>query len=1184
MPPPGRGLSTKEIVVSLLLLAGTAALQKPAQHQHYPHPNPHPIAQKGDGRADDAQAKSQWQAHAHAHAHAADPSLQHHLAGQRGHHDTNANVINNEGHQTNVNRNDNDRKEKARRTPYVNERALATVSPAESDPAVRAPPAQWSASSNGGDLTSRQLPARSLQDWQVEEMILLATVDGKLHARDRRTGAHRWTVENTHDMVENINHPHNKTLNPDGSEQETPIFIVEPSQDGAIYILAPEHGLTRLESPAGAITVKTLAEMSPYAAEDSNVVYTAEKRNRLYTINAQNGQVEKTFTSTGSVPGEDSSCRRVDPLGGLADDNELETLGFITLGQTEYTIGIQNRVTGEPISTIRYFEWSTNNRDQDLRNSYSSTLDRRNLYSTWDGHFYSLHDDPENPKAEFWGKLNAPIARVYDLIRPVIVRPGPADLVALQQPLGRIPPGAAGADAVYVNRTEKSNWYALSERHYPTVTDKARPVEFLDRAKFANLDVAGVYNSPTRILGPRAIDGGVPYTIDAPPSSGDQSISRGPADQWPNEYPTLPSVQRQNGYLSVQYLMLAFITLLCVGAGPYAVKNLDSLRKLMPVSAAKGIPGPISEPLQVQVDLPPQAPTDPVPEPTTPLVREGEPAEEIIFPHESPTANGTATPKVRFAADSAVQAGEESPEGEDQKDEPKKKKATRGRRGGRKQKEKEAAQAEARARKNGSDTSQTQSITITASESTSASGPVQINSLIVHLDKVIGNGSGGTTVYEGMFENRRVAVKRMLSQYCELASQEVSFLQQSDDHDNVVRYFCQQKDNHFLYLAVELCQASLFEVWEVDKPKSEKALIPSDERRVQLSALKLAIQRDMARTLKQLAQGLNHLHNLRIIHRDIKPQNILVAFPRKTQPAGTTRLVISDFGLGKNLPEGMSTINDLTGNAGTFGWKAPELITQPCDVESNHSKGASTNGSDGGSGGGVSGLKRAADIFSLGCLFFWVLTDGAHPFEDESMFPAVRELNVKKDKKNMEPLERWSDAYEPLQLIGSMLANEPANRPTAHEVLNHPYFWEPEDRLSFLCDCSDHFEREQRGTWEDNYIGDSPHLQLLESRMFEIVGPNADFLSKLDKVFVDTLGKQRKYSGNRVLDLLRALRNKKNHYEDMPDHVKKLVGPLAAGYLAYWTRKFPRLLMACYEVVREAKLERSDRFKRYLEL
>lgn len=96
-----------------------------------------------------------------------------------------------------------------------------------------------------------------------------------------------------------------------------------------------------------------------------------------------------------------------------------------------------------------------------------------------------------------------------------------------------------------------------------------------------------------------------------------------------------------------------------------------------------------------------------------------------------------------------------------------------------------------------------------------------------------------------------------------------------------------------------------------------------------------------------------------------------------------------------------------------------------------------------------------------------------------------------------------------------------------------------------------------------------------------MIGEGRDFLAKLDRQFVDTLGKQRKYSGSRLLDLLRALRNKKNHYEDMPEDVKKRVGALAGGYLSYWTTRFPRLLMACYDVIHEADIQSLDRFKGY---
>ena len=184
-----------------------------------------------------------------------------------------------------------------------------------------------------------------------------------------------------------------------------------------------------------------------------------------------------------------------------------------------------------------------------------------------------------------------------------------------------------------------------------------------------------------------------------------------------------------------------------------------------------------------------------------------------------------------------------------------------------------------------------------------------------------------------------------------------------------------------------------------------------------------------------------------------------------------------------------------------------------------------------------------------------------------------------------EVLERWNDAYEPMQLITSMLEHQPENRPTALQVLNHPFFWKAEKRLAFLCDCSDHFEREPRGTWEDFYTGDSADLRRLEDRAVEVIGgpsiDRCDFLAKLDRGFVDTLGKQRKYSGYRVLDLLRALRNKKNHYEDMPEEIKKRVGPLPEGYLGFWCNRFPRLLMACHEVVRELGLEESPRFRGY---
>ena len=141
-------------------------------------------------------------------------------------------------------------------------------------------------------------------------------------------------------------------------------------------------------------------------------------------------------------------------------------------------------------------------------------------------------------------------------------------------------------------------------------------------------------------------------------------------------------------------------------------------------------------------------------------------------------------------------------------------------------------------------------------------------------------------------------------------------------------------------------------------------------------------------------------------------------------------------------------------------------------------------------------------------------------------------------------------------------------------MLTHPFFWSPSERLNFLCDVSDHFEFEPRDP-------PSHALLCLESVAERVMGPELDFLKLLPKEFRDNLGKQRKYTGSKMLDLLRALRNKRNHYNDMPEHLKSHIGGLPQGYLQFWTVRFPSLLMSCHWVVGKLRLTGTDRFMRY---
>ena len=81
--------------------------------------------------------------------------------------------------------------------------------------------------------------------------------------------------------------------------------------------------------------------------------------------------------------------------------------------------------------------------------------------------------------------------------------------------------------------------------------------------------------------------------------------------------------------------------------------------------------------------------------------------------------------------------------------------------------------------------------------------------------------------------------------------------------------------------------------------------------------------------------------------------------------------------------------------------------------------------------------------------------------------------------------------------------------------------------------------------------------------------PNRDWTVKFDKSFMDNLGKYRKYHGERLMDLLRAFRNKYHHFMDLPDDLAEMMGPIPEGFYFYFVRRFPNLLMEIYFVVNE---------------
>ncbi|GJN92612.1 hypothetical protein Rhopal_005647-T1 [Rhodotorula paludigena] len=416
-------------------------------------------------------------------------------------------------------------------------------------------------------------------------------------------------------------------------------------------------------------------------------------------------------------------------------------------------------------------------------------------------------------------------------------------------------------------------------------------------------------------------------------------------------------------------------------------------------------------------------------------------------------------------------------------------------------------------------------------------------------ETILGYGSHGTVVLRGEFQGRAVAVKRLLKDFVTIAAHEVNLLQESDDHPHVIRYFCKEQRETFLYIALELCPASLFDL--VDQPSAFPDLVT---------------QLDPKKALRQITSGLRHLHTLKIVHRDIKPQNILVSTAKRGQPG--LRMLISDFGLCKKLDVDESSFQQTVNHAaGSFGYRAPEVLRGLVDPNEGATSGAITPSASIGSGGSsttLAGLTttdpsmrltRSIDIFSLGCIFYYVLTRGEHPFGGRY----EREMNILNGKVCLDRLDGLGEeAVEVQDLIMRMVATDPRERPAADAVLLHPFFWNAQKRLLFICDASDRFEIMERDP-------PAPTLISLERKAHEIVGD--DWQKALDRTFLDNLGKYRKYDGASVRDLLRVLRNKKHHYQDLPETVRRALGDLPGGFLSYFTSRFPHLLLHVYDTV-----------------
>ena len=256
--------------------------------------------------------------------------------------------------------------------------------------------------------------------------------------------------------------------------------------------------------------------------------------------------------------------------------------------------------------------------------------------------------------------------------------------------------------------------------------------------------------------------------------------------------------------------------------------------------------------------------------------------------------------------------------------------------------------------------------------------------------RVLGKGSFGlATLVQDQDDNKFYVAKEVNLQCIKKASEleglhkEISILK-SVQHPNVVRYVDSSSDDaqFVLTILMEYCDGG--DLHERIKACGDRGMAESE----------------VASMLIQILVALRHLHmDHRILHRDLKPQNIFLT------KDGIVKL--GDFGVSTVLTGSIDFAKTFCGSP---YYLAPEL----CEEKPYNGK---------------------ADMWSVGVILYECMSKGTRPFPAKNLVALV--MQITKAQYDPAPLKTYST--ELADIVGLLLQRLPVNRPTFARLMRMPY-------------------------------------------------------------------------------------------------------------------------------------------------